>query len=75
MNKPSFLVRPGDVITVVQVKLQGVYQAIIDGLKADPIPWVNFEADALRATVTGYPGKTDISLPVEIGLVIEFMSR
>lgn len=76
VNKPSFLVRPGDVISVrSNSKLQEVYRAIVEGLRADPITWVHFEPEALRATVTGYPGKVDISLPVEIGLVIEFMSR
>jgi hypothetical protein len=33
------------------------------------------DREGLRVTVTGYPGAGDISLPVQIGLVIEFMSR
>lgn len=76
VNKPSFLVRPGDIIAIREnTKLQQVYRDIVDNFKAEPIPWVTFESDTLRAIVNGYPGPTDISLPVAIGVVVEFMSR
>lgn len=76
VNKPSFLVRPGDVITVRnKSKLQQVYRDIVDNFRSEPTPWLNFEPDTLRIIVSGYPGPTDISLPIEIGLVVEFMSR
>ena len=75
-NKPSFLVRPGDTIEVRdRTNLQNVYREIVDSQGAEPMAWVTTEEDKLRATVTGYPGPSDISLPVEVGTVIEFMSR
>jgi small subunit ribosomal protein S4 len=37
--------------------------------------WVTFEADNLRATVQGSPAASDISLPVDVNVVVEFLSR
>ncbi len=42
---------------------------------AEPVEWVTFDRDTLRATVQGLPGPSDISLPVDVNIVIEFMSR
>jgi small subunit ribosomal protein S4 len=76
VNKPSFSVRPGDVIEIRdRSKLKQIYRDIVDGQSIEPLSFVAFDADGLKASVTGYPGPTDISLPVEIGLVVEFMSR
>lgn len=76
VNKPSFLVRPGDVITVRNRKnLQQVYRMLIDDSSTEPVSWIAFEHEPMRATVTGYPGPSDISLPVQIAQVVEFMSR
>lgn len=76
VNKPSFLVRPGDVITVRERKnLHEIYQVVVDSGHTEPIGWANFDSEHLRATVTGYPSAVDISLPVDVQLVIEFMSR
>lgn len=75
-NKPSFLVRPGDVITVRERKnLHNVYRDLAEDSNSEPVGWINFEPQNLRAIVNGYPGASDISLPVEVGLVVEFMSR
>ena len=42
---------------------------------ADPLDWVTFDAETLRATVQGNPAASDISLPVDANMVVEFMSR
>jgi small subunit ribosomal protein S4 len=76
VDKPSMLVRPGDVITIRnRANIQTHYRAMIDSQRAEPLTWINIESETLRIVVTGYPGPTDISLPVQIGLVVEFMSR
>lgn len=76
VNKPSFLVRPGDVITVRErTKLKQLYTHLAEDQSSEPVSWVSFEDDKLRAVVRGYPGPADISLPVDIAAVIEFMSR
>ena len=76
VDKPSMLVRPGDVVSVRdRANIQNVYRPLLEGARAEPSSWINPEPAALRATVTGYPGPADISLPVQIGLVVEFLSR
>ena len=77
VDKPSFQVRPGDVITVkakpnVHNLYQGIMSAGVDGVGLE---WVSFDNESMTATVQGVPGPTDISLPVDVNTVIEFMSR
>lgn len=75
-NKPSFLVRPGDVIEVRdRDNLVTHYSLVVESTRGEPAGWLHTDTDALRATVVGYPGHDDISLPVDILAVVEFMSR
>ena len=39
-----------------------------------PVEWLTFDARTLRATVQGQPGPSDISLPVDVNIVVEFLS-
>lgn len=75
-NKPSFLVRPGDVVEVRhRDNLVNYYSLVMESTRPEPTGWLHIDADGLRATVVGYPGHDDISLPVDILAVVEFMSR
>jgi small subunit ribosomal protein S4 len=77
VDRPSFQVRAGDVITVRNKPgLRNLYQSIMaQGVDGAGLEWVSFDNEALTATVQGAPGPTDISLPVDANTVIEFMSR
>lgn len=76
VTSPSFMLRPGDVITVkAKEKVQHLYQRTSTEVDSQPIEWVTFDPETLRATVQGMPDPTDISLPVNVNTVIEFMSR
>ena len=76
VTKPSFLVRPGDVITVRQREnVQNVYRSIINESPPDAMDWITFDVETLSATVQGNPGPDDVSLPVDANVVVEFMSR
>ncbi len=76
VTKPSYLLRPGDVITVrPRENLLNLYRYLADESRTDPLDWVSFDSDTLRATVQGQPGPSDISLPVDVNMVIEFLSR
>lgn len=76
VNKPSYQLRPGDVITVRgRDNLLGFYRELAEQNSSDPLDWVTFDPETLRATVQGNPAASDISLPVDANMVVEFMSR
>lgn len=77
VDKPSFMVRPGDVITLrAKDNVLKLYQAIREqGVEGEGLEWVTFDTESLTATVQGRPGPGDISLPVDANTVVEFLSR
>ena len=77
VDRPSFLLRPGDVITVrPRANILKYYQTIREmGVEGEGIDWVTFDSDTLTGTVVGQPAGTDISLPVDANTVVEFLSR
>ena len=77
VTKPSYILRPGDVVTVRRREnLLDVYRGFADkNNSTQTMDWVTFDSETLRATVQGLPGKSDISLPVDANMVVEFLSR
>lgn len=76
VTKPSYVLRPGDVITVRnRENLLMLYRGLSDQSQGERLDWVTFDTDTLRATVQGTPGQSDISLPVDVNMVVEFLSR
>ena len=76
VNKPSYQLRPGDVITVKpSEKLKTFYQGQMANSEGEGIEWVSFDGETLTAMVQGKPGPSDISLPIDVNIVVEFMSR
>lgn len=77
VSTPSFMVRPGDVITLrPRTNLKTYYQSVqAEGPSGETVDWITFDAESLQATVQGMPGPSDISLPVDGNTVVEFLSR
>ncbi len=76
VTKPSFLIRPGDVITLRnRDNLKNVYRSILTDHPPDTLDWITLDSENLQATVQGNPSASDISLPVDMNVVIEFLSR
>ena len=76
VTSPSYLVRPGDVVTVrPRQNLMVIYRSNLEEFATEPMEWLNSDASTLRATVQGLPGPSDISLPVDVNTVVEFLSR
>ncbi|MDO4569815.1 MAG: 30S ribosomal protein S4 [Planctomycetia bacterium] len=72
----SFSVRPGDVITIHNDKLREMYKEIFASVGSNvTIPWLSVDPETLTITITSLPMADDFTLPVEIGLVVEFLSR
>jgi small subunit ribosomal protein S4 len=73
---PSYPVQADDVITVRRrPQIQALYRALMEDQQPPAPPWLEVEPDQLRAIVKNLPGAQDISLPVEIDRVVEFLSR
>ena len=76
VTKPSYMLRPGDVITVRgRENLLNLYRDLSQLSQGEPLDWVSFDPETLRITVQGNPGPSDISLPVDANMVVEFLSR
>jgi len=76
VTKPSYLVRAGDIVTVrPRTNLQTIYRSQIEANQSQPVDWLAVDVTTLRATVQGLPGSSDISLPVDVNTVVEFLSR
>lgn len=73
---PSFVVSPGDVISVRnRPNLKTFYTDIAESAHVEPTEWIAFDTASLEARVLGIPGPHDVSLPVDIGIVVAFLSR
>lgn len=76
VTTPSYILRPGDVITVRRREnLLNYYRDLVAQESAEATDWITFDAETLRATMLGNPGPSDISLPVDANIVVEFLSR
>ena len=73
---PSIRISAGDVISVRnRPNLKSLYAAMLASGSANDTDWIEVDADNLTVTVTALPTSEDVSLPVEVGKVIAFLSR
>lgn len=76
VTSPSYILRPGDVIEVASREaIRNLYKGVIANNPPVPLDWILFDSEGLRATIQGAPGPSDISLPVNANIVVEFLSR
>jgi small subunit ribosomal protein S4 len=76
VTSPSYILRPGDVIELRnRESIKNVYRGIIANNPPVPPDWITFDTEGLKATMAGAPSATDISLPVNANIVVEFLSR
>jgi small subunit ribosomal protein S4 len=77
VNIPSYLVRPGDEVTVKE-KSRKVTRitAAIEGAERRPrMSWVEFEADKFKGTVKSTPVRDEMTLPINEQLIVELYSK
>ena len=78
VNIPSYLVKPGDVIEVLEKSRTSVKFKRLTGEDAVMITlpqWLEREKNTLKGTVTKLPVRADIDFPVEEHLIVELYSK
>ena len=77
VNKPSFLVREGDVIAVKERSRAIVpIAAALEGVDGRGVPgWLDLDKANHKGMVRGLPAKDDIQIPVNEQLVVDLYSR
>lgn len=76
VRTPSIQVRPGDVIRVRnRPNLQSLYKGVLDEGTPQECGFLSLNPENLEIVVTALPTFEDVSLPVDVGQVVAFLSR
>ena len=74
---PSYLVKPGDIISVKEssrnsVKFKSIKE---DGAYCTSPRWIDTDVTNLTARITDMPARSDIDMPIEEHLIVELYSK
>lgn len=76
VDRPSYQVKAGDVITVRnRPNLKRMYKDVVESSATPHCDWISFDSAGLTARVTQLPTYDDVSLHVDVGAVVAFLSR
>jgi len=77
VNIPSFLVRPGMIITLKDKSRNlDKFKSVIEAnASRTPPKWLDYDRNALVAKVTAVPEREDIDFPIEEQLIVELYSK
>ena len=77
VDRPSYLVKAGDVITVRENKKEnGAIKANIEANSARPVPaWLELNNETLSGKVVRLASREDVDIPVEEHLIVELYSK
>ncbi|MCE5334448.1 MAG: 30S ribosomal protein S4 [Desulfobacteraceae bacterium] len=77
VNIPSYLLRPGDMISVVEgSRTLGIINESIGALPRRGLPaWLDLDATKFEGTFKVFPNREEMNLPVQEQLVVEFYSK
>lgn len=76
VNIPSYQVKAGDIVTVKnRPNLKELYAQLSSASQTYDCAWISMDKDELKAVVTTLPAASDVSLPVNSGVVVAFLAR
>jgi len=77
VNVPSFLVKPGMVITLKETSrdLEKIKSSVEANAFRQPPKWLEWDAGNLVAKVVAAPERDDIDLPIAEHLIVELYSK
>jgi small subunit ribosomal protein S4 len=76
-NIPSFLVKPGDVVTVKAISRGKAYfKELAQDLGHRAVPeWMSLDVPTMTGTILSVPGRSDIDVTLNEQLIVEYYSR
>jgi len=77
VNIPSYLVKPGMVVTLKDSSksLEKIKANVEANAFRQPPKWLEYDANNMIAKVTAVPAREDIDLPIEEHLIVELYSK
>ena len=77
VNLPSFLVKKGDTIQVTQKgkDLPIIRDALEAAARRGCPPWLELEKEEAKGRVVMFPGREDITMPIQEHLIVELYSK
>ncbi len=77
INIPSYLVKPGDVIELRDdAKSMTRFKEITEATSGRIVPeWLDYDSDAMKATIKNLPNRDQIDVPVDEMLIVELYSK
>lgn len=75
-NVPSYIVRPGEVVSVREKDRSMV--AVVDAIKSHKSPvvnWLSWDEATMQGTLLSVPERSEIPENIEVQLIVEFFSR
>ena len=77
VNVPSFLVKPGMVITLKETSrdLEKIKSSVEANAFRQPPKWLEWDAGNMLAKVVAAPERDDIDLPIKESLIVELYSK
>lgn len=75
VSTPSFLVKPGDEISVKHKDLPSVKNALESVVRRGIPSWIELDKDNMKGTIKLLPARDDITMPIKEQLIVEYYSR
>lgn len=76
VDVPSYLVKPGDVITIRERSAESEYfKGLREGTGKVMPAWMTMDAQNLKLTIDAMPKREDIDLTIQENLIVELYSR
>ena len=77
VNIPSYLVKAGDVVEVVEKKqkLQTITDSMAKSEKRGLASWIEIDSNNFKGKVAQLPSRDDVTLPVNEQLIVELYSK
>ncbi len=75
VSTPSFLVKPGDEISVKHKDLPSIKNALESVVRRGIPSWIELDKENMKGTIKLLPTRDDITMPIKEQLIVEYYSR